>query len=206
MSRYIAFEGVDGAGKSQQLSLLARSLTERDITPIELHEPSFGPYGNEIRDRAARGAIEGLAEQHDLFTADRRDHVTRKIWPLLDFVRATPGFAILQSRCHISAAAYQAATDDPGELDQILRTQEAFAPSPDLILVLDLPVELALARLERERLPDAFENLETLRKVRQRYMRIVEIRSQCVLIDATAAPETVASRIRDAIASEGERG
>jgi dTMP kinase len=198
-SLYICFEGIDGSGKSRQMSTLSAYLTERGITPICLYEPSYGAFGREIRHRVANGTIGNIDAQRELFTADRYDHVERKVRPLLQFVRNTPGFVILQSRCYISAAAYQATADDDASLDAILRGQEAFAPAPDLILVLDLPVRLAMERLKRRGVPDAFESLETLKHVRLRYTRIVGIRSRCVLVDAVGDPELVASRIRNAI-------
>jgi dTMP kinase len=202
---YISFEGIDGAGKSLQLSLLGSWLDACGTTPISLHEPSFGPVGREIRDLIANHRIGGINAQHALFTRDRRDHVQRKILPLLDFIRKNPDFIILQSRSYISAAAYQSASDDLSELDAVLREQEGIAPPPELVVILDLPAEHALARLKRGRTPDDFETLETLRKVRSRYMKIAGIRSQCVLIDAMPEPEVVAEQIRAVVESRRDR-
>jgi dTMP kinase len=201
---YICFEGVDGAGKSLQMSMLSDFLIGRGVTPICLHEPSFGAFGLEIRRRVADGTIGDVEAQLELFTADRRDHVERKVRPLLKFVRGTPGFVILQSRSYISAAAYQSSSDDDMSLDSILSGQEAFALAPDLILILDLPVTMAMTRLKSRGVADAFESLGKLEQVRQRYMKIAKIRSQCVLVDATGEPKLVASRIRDTIAAPEE--
>lgn len=203
--RYICFEGVDGAGKSLQMSILSDFLAKRGITPICLFEPSYGAIGLEIRRRVVNGTIGNVETQRELFTADRRDHVERKIRPLLAFVRSTPGFVILQSRSYISAAAYQSILNDDLSLDAVLGNQETFAPAPDLILILDLPVESAVARLERRGDQDTFESLENLNQVRQRYKRIAAIRAQCVLVDAAGDSELVASRIRDVIAIPEEK-
>jgi len=205
MPTYICLEGIDGAGKSLQISILADYLTARDITPVYLHEPSYGPLGREIRRRAADDTIGDLDAQAALFTADRRDHVNRKITPLLAFVRSNPGFVILQNRSYVSAAAYQAPAEDETTLDAIIAAQEAFAPAPELILILDLPVETAIKRMELRGRRSIFETSDNLNRVRQRYTKIARIRPLCILVDASGGRELVASRIRDAIAEHGGR-
>lgn len=204
--RYICFEGIDGAGKSLQISLLSEFLIRQGVTPVCLHEPSYGKVGLEIRRRAAEGTLGDLEDQHALFTRDRRDHVRSKIQPLLASAATNPAFMILQSRSYLSAAAYQSDSDDPSVLAAIIEGQERIAPAPDVILLLDLPVETALARLRGRRRLDMFEEVEKLRRARQRYLQISQFRSQCVLIEAGDEPAAVASRIRDVIASRGGWG
>ena len=115
----IAFEGIDGSGKDTQLALLARRLEREGVTPIILHEPSFGVHGRRIR-AGLVSITEDIEEQRALFTADRADHVASKIAPELAFVRANSGFVILQNRCILSAAAYQPRGDgDEGLLETV---------------------------------------------------------------------------------------
>jgi dTMP kinase len=201
--RYLAFEGIDGAGKSLQIALLAQCLTTRGITPIHLYEPSYGLYGREIRKRLVDGTIGSMEEQEQLFTRDRRDHVQRKIGPLLDFVEKTPGFAILQSRSYLSAAAYQS---EEAELDRLVEivARQQFAPRPDLIFILDVPVEVAIERLQRDGRLDSFETASRLERARSRYLKLSESCSQYILVDTSGRPVEAASVIQRALGLHGE--
>jgi dTMP kinase len=200
---YICFEGIDGAGKTSQIGLLVDWLTRSDVTPIVLCEPSYGPYGREARTRMVEGTIGDLAAQRALFTLDRRDHVARKIEPALRLVRGNPGFAIVQSRSYLSSPAYQSDSLDPAVLAAAAAAERQNAPLPDIILLLDIPVDEALVRLKKDRRPDMFEAKELLEKVAQRYRYLAQITPNCVVIDAVGAQAVVAARTRTAIESFG---
>jgi dTMP kinase len=197
--RYLAFDGIDGAGKHQQIDMLSASLTCEGITSFHLLEPSYGRYGREIRRRLSRGHLGSAAEQYELFTLDRREHVAIKIKPLLDLMRVYPGFIILQSRSYLSAAAYQGESDDPSYLKRVVEEQRAFAPDPDLILVFDLPVAAAIERLDRAGRRDSLESFAILEKARSRYVQLAKMYPHCILIDATGSPGQVAERVHDVV-------
>jgi dTMP kinase len=135
--QYIAFEGIDRSGKDTQIALLARRLERQGVTPIILHEPSYGTYGRRIR-ATLKSITEDIGEQRALFAADRIDHVATKIAPALSFVRANPSFVILQSRSILSAAAYQPRGDGDEGLRATIEAELRIAPMPDAIVVLDL--------------------------------------------------------------------
>jgi dTMP kinase len=200
--RYVAFEGIDGTGKSLQMTLLAQFLTKRGITPIHLYEPSYGVYGREIRKRLVDGTIGSMAEQEELFTRDRRDHVERKIRPLLDFVQKAPDFVILQSRSYLSAAAYQSEEMELDRLVEIVARQQ-FAPRPDFIFILDAPVEVAIERLQRDGRADSFETASQLERARSRYLKLAESCPQYILVEASGRPVEAASVIQRAMGLHG---
>ncbi len=195
---YIAFEGIDGSGKDTQLSLLARRFEREGITPIILYEPSFGQHGRRIR--AGLSTItDDVETQRALFTADRKDHVAAKISPALAFVKATPGFVIIQNRSLLSAAAYQPRADGDEGLFLTIEAELSVAPMPDAIVVLDLPVEMALEQIARGGVADAMERPDQLAAARTRYLRLCELLPVCQLIDATGDPLNVASRVYSAL-------
>lgn len=198
-SKYICFEGIDGSGKTLQIRMLGDYLDKQGITPIVLSEPSYGPFGRQAREKMADGTIGDIDSQRQLFTADRRDHVTRKIAPALAFVKINPDFILLQSRSYLSAPAYQSEALDDESLALRLTTEQAITPEPDIIVVLDVSVDEALERLRSARRPDLFESPKTLEKVRQRYLKLARISSSCVRVDASGDPESVATRVRGAI-------
>jgi dTMP kinase len=195
---YVAFEGIDGSGKDTQLALLARRLERESITPIILHEPSFGVHGRRIRANL-RSITEDIEEQRARFSVDRADHVKTKIAPALTFVRANPGFVILQNRSFLSAAAYQPrGVGDDGLLETI-EAELRIAPMPDAIIVLDVPLKIALGRIAGEGGPDAMERPDRLAAAWERYRRLCDLLPTCRLIDAACDRPEVASRVYAAL-------
>ncbi|MHB8069807.1 MAG: dTMP kinase [Desulfobaccales bacterium] len=139
----LALEGVDGSGKSTQARLLAVSLLQQGREVVLTQEPGSGPVGQKLR-RYLQGADRHLAPQEelDLFLADRREHVEQVIKPAL-----AAGQIVITDRYYYSSVAYQGALGlDP---TWILAENETFAPRPDLVFILVLPVSQALARLQR---------------------------------------------------------
>ncbi len=196
---YLAFDGIDGAGKHQQIDLASAALVREGITPIHLLEPSYGPHGQEVRRRLRDAGLGSFKEQRELFTLDRRDHVETKIKPLLELIRSHAGFAILQSRSYLAAAAYQGESEDLDHLTALVEEQRAFAPDPDVILILDLPVAAAIERLDRVGRRDSLEQVAILEKARSRYVQLAKMYPHCILIDAAGSPGKVAARVRDAV-------
>lgn len=197
MIRYLALEGVDGSGKDTQLRLLGRRLELGGITPITLHEPSYGTYGRALRARLAEFP-EDLDTQRELFTRDREDHRRLKIDPALDLAARCPGFIVLQNRSILSAAAYQPMGESSNDLLRTIVQQEQVARMPDLVVILDVPVEVALARIENRAPADALERRTRLEGVRLRYQRISQLLPGCVLVNGDAVPDSVTEEIMKA--------
>jgi dTMP kinase len=204
MIHYIAIEGIDGSGKDTQLQLLSLRLDREGLTPIVLHEPSYGRHGRALRTRLA-DLPPGSPEQRALFTEDRRDHAARKIIPSLAFVRANPGFVLLQNRSVLSAAAYQPLGPEDVELKRTIAEQLSFTPLPDLTIILDIPTDLAMQRIAGRRQVHSLERSEILEGAGHRYRRLAELYPQVVLIDATAPPDQLSDSIRDELTRAGLR-
>lgn len=197
--KYIAFEGIDGSGKTTQISLLCQKLREYNYTAIRLFEPTHGKFGSMIRGHMVRGDDLSVEKQRELFTLDRREHVEQKIKPLLKFVGENDSFLIIQDRSYLSASAYQA--DGEEEMLSVLKEQQTFAPKPDIIFLLDVPVPTAIKRLEEAGKGKAvFENIETLKKVRDRYLFLAENSGENVkVLDASQPAENVSNKILESL-------
>ncbi len=140
----IALEGIDGSGKSTQAEMLAASLKKDGHQVVLTREPTHGPAGQKLQSYLL-GPSRHLSpgEELDLFMADRREHVAQIIKPALE-----RGKVVLTDRYYYSSVAYQGALGlDPND---ILAANEAFAPGPDLVIILELPVTEALARLAKK--------------------------------------------------------
>jgi dTMP kinase len=158
----IVLEGIDGTGKSTQARRLAAHLEGKGLSTLLTQEPTDGPAGVEIR-KIIQSGRHGISpeEEYRLFVQDRREHVEQVLKPAL-----REGKVVILDRYYFSTMAYQGALGiDTG---RILRENEAFAPRPDLLIVLDLTPEEAVSRIEKKRgeLPNNFEGTEYLSRVR----------------------------------------
>jgi len=187
--RLIAFEGIDGCGKTTQIARLAERLRAAGHDPVVTAEPTDGEYGRRIR-AMARGAAPRVAPAEELrwFVEDRREHVARCIAPAL-----AGGRPVLTDRYFLSTVAYQGANGLDAE--QILADSEAEFPIPDLVLLLELDVDAALARVRARgrKLEGIFEERERLVRVAQIFGSIE--RTWITRLDASAGEDAVALAI-----------
>jgi len=162
--RFIVFEGIDGAGKSTQARMLAEWMRRRGWKVLLTAEPSDGPVGRRIRALKTRPAPE---EEARLFTEDRRNHVAQVILPALE-----AGRIVICDRYVYSSVAYQGARGI--DIARIASLNRAFAVEPDVIFLLEIPIDAALSRIERNRGrgTSPFELRETLDAVDRIYKTI----------------------------------
>jgi len=178
----VNLEGIDGCGKSTQSKLLLEKLEGEGEKVIILKEPTKRPHGQKLWD-VLHGKRKATNEEIlELFVLDRIQHVEEKIQPALD-----DGAVVLMDRYYYSSMAYQVA----GGIDvEDIRKKHAFAPKPDVVLIFDLPVSVALERVKGHSDADEFEKEEHLEKVRVAYLNLGNdplVR----IVDATRTPEEI---------------
>ena len=178
----INLEGIDGCGKSTQSQFLMDKFKRNKEETILLKEPTNGKYGQKLWEMLS-GNIEATTEEIlELFVLDRKEHVNQKIKPALDDCKI-----VLMDRYYYSTMAYQAAAGI--DVNRIRRDNE-FAPKPDIVLIFDLPADLAMKRVRSHSVADVFEKEEHLEKVRKAYLNL-EDDSLVRIIDATRTPEVI---------------
>lgn len=160
----IAVEGIDGAGKTT-LAKLLRDWLEGQGAAVNLSkEPTTGPWGMKLRESAASGRLTPEQEQ-DYLLRDRRDHVREFINPAL-----LRDEVVILDRYFPSMVAYQGAAGLP---TSALLEANAFAPRPDVLLLLDLLPADGLARIRaRGDEPNAFENEANLTACRSIFLSL----------------------------------
>ncbi len=169
---FIAFEGGEGTGKSTQSKLLARWLEQEGETVLLSREPGGTELGKDLRKILLgheTGDISPRAEAL-LYAADRAHHVYSVIRPALD-----RGEVVISDRYFDSSAAYQGAGRvlNPTEVARISRwaTESLY---PTLTILIDLPAEIGLGRLQsRDRLEA--ESNDFHERVRQEFLQIAMI-------------------------------
>jgi dTMP kinase len=200
---FITIEGIDGAGKSTHLRLLADWLRRRGYKPRLTREPGGTRVGEQIRNILVSSRNHDLTPLAELLLmyAARQQHLEEFVRPVL----ARGGF-VLSDRFNDASFAYQGygrkLRDGPVYLlDQLIcgRTQ------PDLTLVLDAPARVALARTRRrdgKSLERRFESqgLKFYERVRAGYHQISKREPGRVkLIPAGGEVREVQSEIRSVV-------
>jgi dTMP kinase len=145
--KLITFEGLDGCGKTTQLRMLEKYLTARGVACVTTREPGGTALGLQIRAAVlggAQGSVEPLAELL-LYAADRAQHVRRVVLPAL-----TAGQLVLSDRFYDATTVYQGyARGFDLQLINYLNELATGGLKPDLTLLFDLDVTLALSRTHK---------------------------------------------------------
>jgi dTMP kinase len=195
---FIAFEGGEGTGKSTQSKLLAQWLEQEGETVLLSREPGGTELGKDLRKILLgheTGDISPRAEAL-LYAADRAHHVYSVIRPALN-----RGEVVISDRYFDSSAAYQGAGRvlNPTEVARISRwaTESLY---PTLTILIDLPAEIGLGRLQsRDRLEA--ESNDFHERVRQEYLQIAMMDPErYFVVDGTQSVEEINAQITARVA------
>lgn len=200
--KFITFEGGEGAGKSTHIRRLAARLAAAGHEVVTTREPGGSPAAEAIRGLLLSGRAKPLGTLGEayLFAAARIDHIAEVIAPAL-----RRGAVVLCDRFADSSRAYQGAAG--GLAPEVIDALERAAVGdtvPDLTLILDVPVDVGLARLRhRAAAGDRFESdgraIHEAR--RQGFLAIAAAQPErCVVIDAGRDVEAVAAEVAAAVA------
>jgi len=144
---FLAFEGLDGSGKSTLMNQLEAQLKQNHILVMRTREPGGTELGEEIRQLILRTSGEAPVPRTELllYQAIRAQHVEQKIKPAL----ARQEW-VLSDRFAASSIAFQAGGRSISQEDVVWLNQfSTKGLQPDLTVLLDLPVEDSLARREQ---------------------------------------------------------
>jgi dTMP kinase len=204
--RFLTVEGIEGVGKSTQVAKLSTVLAHRNIAHVVTREPGGTALAENIRDLVLSPRAETLPPAAELLLmfAARAVHLANHIEPNLN-----AGRWVVCDRFTDATYAYQGAGRGMSQAD--IRYLESFvqgARRPDLTLLLDVPVDLGLAR-SRQRdaggTRDRFEREhgEFFERVRDGYLlRARAEPDRVAVIDATASVDEVAARIMQVLESK----
>lgn len=202
-SVFISFEGPEGAGKTTVIKELEKRLDLQFADQLVVtREPGGNPIAESIRNILQPKEENGLDKRTEalLYAAARRQHIVENIKPSL-----IEGKIVLSDRYIDSSLAYQGGGRELG-VSNIMSIND-FATEglmPDLTLYLDLPVEIGLARINRER-KDKLDRLdkETVdfhQKTRDTYLQLAKkYHNRIQLVDATQEIMSVVDVVENAI-------
>ena len=194
--RFITLEGVDGAGKSSYLPVLAERIRKGGHEVVVTREPGGTPLAERLRELLLAEPMDPATETMLMFAA-RADHVRRVIQPALE-----AGRWVLCDRFTDATHAYQGGGKGVPEALIVALASEAHPDlEPDLTLLFDCPWEVSKARLAGTGRPlDRFEreDREFFQRVRARYLeRASREASRFAVIDASRSPEEINGSVED---------
>ncbi|MAH06867.1 dTMP kinase [Candidatus Pacearchaeota archaeon] len=189
---FIAFEGIDGCGKSTQIKKFVEYLFNLDKhNHIVL---TRNPYKDtNVREviKEDNDPITQADEIANLFIEDRKNQVNEIILPNLK-----ENHIIISDRFKLSTIAYQAAQGL--DIQELIRRHENL-PTPDLTFIIDIPTETAIERMNKEnRTTHKFEhNPNFSNQVRNNYLKTTELLNEkIIVIDGNKTSEEVFEDIK----------
>lgn len=203
--RFVTVEGIEGVGKTTQVSLVARALADRGVAQVVTREPGGTPLAESIRDLVLRAGEESLPPVAELLLmfAARAVHLANYIEPHLK-----AGRWVICDRFTDATYAYQGA--GRGMSEEIIGNLETWVQGPrrpDLTLLLDVPVNVGLQRAQERdagKTRDRFEleRREFFERVRAGYLaRARAAPERIVVIDASRSVAEVGARIMTVLES-----
>lgn len=202
-ARFVTFEGIEGVGKSTQILHAARALRAIGIDPVVTREPGGTPLAERIRDVVLERREEPLTPLAELLLmfAARAVHLANLIEPALQ-----AGRWVLCDRFTDATYAYQGAGRGLGLPDIALLEQLVQGPRrPDLTILLDAPVDLALARVTSRASAGGLDRFEAERRdfferIRAGYLaRASSVGARIVVIDASGPEAQVTKAVLAAV-------
>ena len=194
--RFLTIEGVDGAGKSTQLPRLGDWLRRRGLEILTTREPGGTPLGESLRALLLDPKFTGMSPVAELLVmfAARAEHLAKVIAPAL-----ADGRWVLCERFTDATFAYQGGGREVDRA-RIAALEETVQGGlrPDLVLVLDVPVEIGLERSRRRSVVDRFEreSIEFFQRVREVYVERARAEPErYAVIDAHADEGTITKRL-----------
>ncbi len=191
---FFSFDGIDGTGKSTQMQLFADFLREAGHNVLTCRDPGGTILGERLREillHKAEIPLSGRAEML-LYMASRAQLVEEVIRPAVE-----AGRVVVCDRFLLANVVYQghAGGLDAEDLWQVGAVATA-GTQPDLTFVLDMPVEAALQRMNRQLDRMESRGQDFMDRVRQGFLREAAGRPNIVVVDADRGVPTIQAEIR----------
>ena len=197
---FITFEGIEGCGKTTQAKLLAEELRIQDYKVLFTREPGGPRISEKIRDILLNKEFTEMHRLTEIFLymASRSQHTMEWILTALK-----KGIIVICDRYYDSTYAYQGAAREISYKDiDFINKIATGGLKPDITFVLDLPVEIGLARVQKDVDPSKgidrleSENINFHKKVREGFLELAKSeKERIIVLDGQDKVETIHYKI-----------
>ena len=195
--KFITIDGVEGAGKSTQIDFIRDYLSNKGINVILTREPGGTELGEKIRELLLNPETKSMHSETELLLmfAARNEHIHSKIMPAL-----VQGDWVLSDRFTDASYAYQGGGRGL-DISRITQLEQWVLQdfTPDMTLLLDVPVELGMSRIESRGKKDRIEleAMDFFNRVRETYIdRSQQFPDRIKLIDSSKTVEYTTQQIK----------
>lgn len=197
---FIAFEGIDGSGKSTQSALLIQKLRQEGIPCYATMEPTDAPIGSLIRQVMTGRIKTDNKAVAALFAADRLDHLLNEVDGIVSKIES--GVTVVTDRYYFSSYAYNS-VHMPMEWVIKANEQSSAILRPSVTVYIDIDPDTALDRIAKNRFrQELFEKKSMLVKVRDNYMKsfkLLEKEEKVFIVDGNRPQEEIAEAVWNAV-------
>jgi dTMP kinase len=193
---FIAFEGLDGSGKSTQVKLLAEKLKGQGLKIYTTAEPTTSRIGQIIKDIFKHKMEADHRTIAALYAADRLDHLTNKTDGILKKIEE--GYTVITDRYYFSSYAYHGTHMD---INWVIKANSLSADllRPDLNIYIDISPEESMKRLNKSRAAiELYESIENLKMVKEKYFEAFELlggKEKISIIDGKRSEKEISNDI-----------
>lgn len=205
---FITFEGLDFCGKSTQVQLLEKFLTERGKKLKIIREPGGTPISEKIRNILLdkRNSEMSIQTELILFSASRSQLVNQVILPALE-----ENYFVISDRFHDSSIAYQAfGRKIPLHFVEELQRFVIDKAVPDITFFLDIPIDEVIKRKSQVKQIDLdrieSSEIDFYERVREGYLYLANKEERFRMIDGTASIEEINKMIINEIEMKERKG
>ena len=176
-AKFITLDGIDGSGKSTHLATIKNWFEQHQLPVVFTREPGGTAIGEALREILLNPATQASVRTETLLMfAARQQHLEEVILPALQ-----QGISVVSDRFTDATFAYQGGGRGVPFTDiEILENWVQGDLCPDLTLILDVPLEISMERINRSREKDRFEQEQAnfFTRVREAYLQRAQIASQ----------------------------
>ena len=197
---FIAFEGIDGSGKSTQSAHMIQKKMQEGITCYATMEPTDAPIGSLIRQVMTGRVKTDNKAVAALFAADRLDHLLNEVDGIVSKIES--GVTVVTDRYYFSSYAYNS-VHMPMEWVIKANEQSSAILRPSVTVYIDIDPDTALDRIAKNRFrQELFEKKSMLVKVRDNYMKafkLLEKDEKVFIVDGNRPQEDIAETVWNAV-------
>ena len=193
---FIAFEGIDGSGKSTQIRMLSNRLQEKGIYCYTTMEPTDSPIGSLIHQIMTGRVKTDNKVLAGLFVADRLDHLLNDVNGILS--KINEGITVITDRYYFSSYAYHSVDMSMDWVIEANRQSKEIL-QPTINIFIDVDPDTAIERIAKNRFhQELFEKKSRLVKVREKYKEAfdkLKNEETYIVIDGNKSEEEIAEEI-----------